>query len=90
MNPSLRETAPLEPLLNAREVALLLRVPLSWVYDNVALLPAFRIGRALRFRATEIEAWLEAQRDGVPSPPGEPAAGTRAHRQPTRPGLRLM
>jgi excisionase family DNA binding protein len=30
--------------------------------------PGFRVGRALRFRWSEVEAWLEAQRFG-PVPP---------------------
>jgi predicted DNA-binding transcriptional regulator AlpA len=37
----------------------------SWVYDNVGQLPAFRIGKSLRFRASEIDEWLEGRRQGA-------------------------
>ncbi|PWJ47609.1 DNA binding domain-containing protein, excisionase family [Quadrisphaera granulorum] len=72
MNPRIA-TPSLEPLLTAREVAHLLGVPLSWVYDNVGQLPTFRIGRSLRFRAVEIEDWVEAQRQPQPGPRQEDA-----------------
>jgi predicted DNA-binding transcriptional regulator AlpA len=35
-----------------------------WVYDNHKKLgiPAFLIGRTLRFRRADVEAWLETRR----------------------------
>lgn len=44
----------------AREVAELLRVPLSTVYDLArrGILPGHRVGRAWRFIRCEIEDWL--------------------------------
>lgn len=52
-----------DALLTTKELARLLNVPVSWVYDNVGQLPAFRIGKSLRFRASEVDAWLESRRE---------------------------
>jgi excisionase family DNA binding protein len=46
-------------LLNADEVARVLRVPKSWVYSHLSELPAIRLGRYLRFRRSEVERFLE-------------------------------
>lgn len=45
-------------VMTAAEVAELLRVHLNTVYNRVAAgtLPHFRVGRAIRFRRSEIEA----------------------------------
>jgi len=56
-------------LLTVREVATLLRVPPSWVYDRTRRraadrIPGFRIGKYWRFRQADIFAWLERQRNG--------------------------
>jgi len=56
-------------LLSVAEVADLLQVPSSWVYDRtrsrgVDRLPGFRLGKYLRFDETEVFAWLERQRSG--------------------------
>ena len=55
-----------EPLLTADDVARVLRVPRSSVYEYARRLhrplPAMRIGRHLRFYRSEIEAWLLEQR----------------------------
>jgi excisionase family DNA binding protein len=40
-----------------------LNVPVKWIYANKHLLPALRLGRELRFRASEVDAWLEDQRE---------------------------
>lgn len=49
-------------VLTAREVAAMLRLPLSTVYELArrGVIPAHRIGRAWRFIRPEIEAWLLA------------------------------
>ncbi len=49
-------------VLTAREVAELLHLPTSTVYDLArrGLIPAHRIGRAWRFVRQEIEQWLLA------------------------------
>lgn len=57
----------IEPLLTARELAELLGLSASTVLDwfEAGRLPGFKLGRAVRFRESEVEAWLEAQRVGV-------------------------
>jgi excisionase family DNA binding protein len=53
-------------LLKAREVGELLGMSTAWVLDKweAGALPGFKIGRAVRFRESEILAWLEARRRG--------------------------
>jgi len=56
-------------LLTVEEVAELLKVPVSWVYDRtrsggVNRIPGFRLGKYWRFQEAEILAWLERQRSG--------------------------
>lgn len=56
-------------LLTIQEVAELLRVPVSWVYERVrkrslGRLPAYRLGKYWRFREADIHAWIERQRTG--------------------------
>jgi excisionase family DNA binding protein len=52
-----------ETLLTVKEVAELLHVPVSWVYDrarkrSLDRLPAIRLGKYWRFREEDIVAWL--------------------------------
>lgn len=49
--------------MTAREVAVLLRLPGSSVYDLArrGILPGHRIGRAWRFIRQEIEEWLRSR-----------------------------
>lgn len=56
-------------LLTVEEVAELLNVPVSWVYDRtrsrgVNRIPGFRLGKYWRFQESEVLAWLERQRSG--------------------------
>ena len=56
----------MEPLLTIQEVAKLLRVPVSWVYDRlrrnaVSRLPGFKLGKYWRFRKNEVLVWLDAR-----------------------------
>jgi len=51
-------------LVNAEEVAQVLRVPKSWVYSHLRDLPAIRLGRYVRFRRCEIERFLK-ERSGA-------------------------
>ena len=58
-------------LLSVEEVAELLQVPVSWVYDRtrsrgVNRIPGFRLGKYWRFEEGEVMAWLERQRSGGP------------------------
>jgi len=55
-----------DSLLTAREVAELLGLSPSTVLDmwERGQLPGFKIGRAVRFRPSEVETWLEGCRRG--------------------------
>jgi excisionase family DNA binding protein len=58
-----------ESLLSVEDVAELLKVPVSWVYERtrkrgLERIPGFRLGKYWRFRAEDIFAWLERQRSG--------------------------
>jgi excisionase family DNA binding protein len=59
-------------LLNVHEVAELLQVPVSWVYErerkrSLERLPGYRLGKYWRFREVDIQAWIERQRMGARS-----------------------
>ena len=60
-----------EPLLDVTAAAALLGVPRSWIYAKVESadcdVPHFRVGRYLKFRASELIAYLERNRGG-PTP----------------------
>ncbi len=56
-----------ESLLTVREVAALLRVPVSWVYERTRRrgnerLPHLKMGKYLRFRHQDIVEWLNSQK----------------------------
>jgi excisionase family DNA binding protein len=60
---------PRRSLLNVEEVAELLQVPPSWVYERtrsrgVNRIPGFRLGKYWRFDEAEVFAWVERQRSG--------------------------
>jgi excisionase family DNA binding protein len=60
---------PRSTLLTVEEVAGLLKVPVSWVYERTRQrglnrLPGFRLGKYWRFREAEVFAWLERQHVG--------------------------
>jgi excisionase family DNA binding protein len=62
-------TRPEDSLLTVEEVAALLRVDASWVYERVRRrsvdrLPGFHVGKYLRFRNADVLAWLDRQRAG--------------------------
>ena len=50
-------------LLTAQDVAALLGVPPSWVYNasRAGRIPTVRLGRYYRYRREAIEAWLAEQ-----------------------------
>ena len=56
-----------EPLLTARQVADLLGFAPGTIVDwyEAGKLPGFKIGGRLRFRTSEVEAWLEEKRGGL-------------------------
>ena len=56
-----------EALLTVHEVAELLSVPVSWVYERtrrrgIERLPHLKIGKYVRFRFTEVQTYLETLR----------------------------
>ena len=53
-------------LLTARELAEYLGLSPSTILDwwEAGRLPGFKLGQAVRFRSSEVEAWLEAHRAG--------------------------
>jgi excisionase family DNA binding protein len=53
-------------LMNAREVAELLGVPTSWVYEQSRLgrIPTVTLGRYRRYRREAIEAWIVKSEKG--------------------------
>ena len=57
-------------LLTIEEVAELLNVPVSWVYEktrrrSMNRIPGFRLGKYWRFREADVLAWIERQGVGV-------------------------
>lgn len=55
---------PNEQLMNVRQVAEFLQLNQTTVYAwaQQGVLPGYKLGRNWRFRPSEIEAWLEEQR----------------------------
>lgn len=54
-------------LLTVEEVADLLKVPKSWVYERTRKrsadrIPGFRLGKYWRFRKADLLAWLDQQK----------------------------
>ena len=52
-------------LLDPRQVAEILNVPVSWVYSQAesGALPSLKVGKYRRFRRNEIEAWLDKKQE---------------------------
>ena len=62
-----QESLDAETLLTVHEVAAILKVPVSWVYERTRLrgkerLPHLKMGKYIRFRTAEIEEYLEGLR----------------------------
>ena len=65
--PAPRVSPEAEALLTVHEVAELLRVPVSWVYERTRRrgserLPHLKIGKYLRFRLHELQLYVEGLR----------------------------
>ena len=60
MLPSHHEPNPIEPLLTARQVAEILSLSAHTILDwaEAGRLPSFKLGHAVRFRQSEIAAWI--------------------------------
>lgn len=56
-------SADLVRLLTPEQVADLLQMSRSWVYEQAARggIPALRLGRVWRFRQSDVDAWLRAR-----------------------------
>ena len=56
-----RNLMSMEKLLDAKEMSEAYRLPVSWIYSKAqaGMLPHYRIGKYVRFRSSEIEAWLD-------------------------------
>lgn len=57
----------MEKLLDIRELADRLRVPVSWVYDRTRLkgpehIPHYKIGKYIRFKESEVATYLAARK----------------------------
>lgn len=54
-----------EPLLRPAQAADLLSVRPSWIYEAVRArrLPCVRVGRHVRFLRSDLERWVDEQRD---------------------------
>jgi excisionase family DNA binding protein len=51
--------------LTIQQVADYLSIKTSSLYSKIAEIPHYRIGRLLRFRKGEIDAWIEAKREDI-------------------------
>lgn len=65
--PAQRASLDSEGLLTVHEVAMLLKVPVSWVYEHTRPgchfpLPYLKLGKYLRFVATDILNYLDSAR----------------------------
>jgi excisionase family DNA binding protein len=57
----------MDDLLTVAEVAQLLKVPKSWVYERTRArgadrLPFIKLGKYVRFEVSAVTAWVEARR----------------------------
>jgi predicted DNA-binding transcriptional regulator AlpA len=57
------EIARIEPLLTTEQLAEWLQKPRSWLDNNAERLgiPRLRLGRGVRYRLSDVVAWLEEQ-----------------------------
>lgn len=58
-------------LLDARQIAELFKVPVTWVQQAARSrskhpIPHFKIGHYVRFRESDVREWLEKQKKGYP------------------------
>ena len=53
-----------DELMTVEELATWLRKPRSWIYNRIVDLgiPHYKIGNHIRFRLSEVQAWLDQQR----------------------------
>lgn len=64
---------PREELINVKELARKLRVPISWIYERTRpgwrgeRMPFYRLGKYVRFRYEEVLAWLKKEDSNFPT-----------------------
>jgi predicted DNA-binding transcriptional regulator AlpA len=53
-----------EALVGIQAVQKLYGLPLSWWYTNAenGTVPSYKLGKYVKFRLSEVEAWIQAQR----------------------------
>jgi len=61
-----RPEAAVEKLVDVREMARILNVPVSWLYERTRLgtIPCIRIGKYVRFNPPEVLAFFRKQKGG--------------------------
>ncbi|PIQ81571.1 MAG: hypothetical protein COV76_08360 [Candidatus Omnitrophica bacterium CG11_big_fil_rev_8_21_14_0_20_64_10] len=59
-----KPAAPVEKLVDVREMSRILNVPVSWLYERTRLgtIPCIRIGKYVRFEPLEVLAFFRKQR----------------------------
>ena len=60
--------AQFDELMTVSEIAALLKVPVSWVYERtrrpgIERMPHVKLGKYLRFSVSEVRNWLQEQRE---------------------------
>lgn len=62
-----QSTPNVEPFVTTEEVAAFLGKPPSWLYNRAERLeiPRYRVGNQLRYRISEVAAWVEGGRLGA-------------------------
>jgi len=75
-----------EQLMTIKEVADYLNITESTIYTwaQTGKLPAFRVGRLWRFRRSDLDAWLEANRNTNQSATLEKETGSTQDRRPAQ------
>lgn len=65
-------TRSVEPFVTVAEIARLLGVPRSFIYERTARgqIPCYRVGRLLRFKVSEVERWLAEGGSALRGPRG--------------------
>lgn len=51
--------------MTVRDAAAFIGVTKGWIYKNQHRLPVYRFGRSMRFKRSELAAWVEGQRQHV-------------------------
>jgi excisionase family DNA binding protein len=79
METSSRSVAGLEPMLSIEELAEYLGKPVRTIYDwrlSGRGPRAVHVGRSLRYRVCDVQAWLDGQLERVPGEIPDPGCGS--------------